>query len=274
MCWPDQGEKPAVNTIILEDNAAAKRAAQRWAETKEREAGYGTWTWWTDGSRTDDGTVGAASVCLTGDGWTVFRSYLGTGRMEVFHVELWAIGVTLRKSVVRAEALRAHGVTTVAVFSESHTAIRRRTHLDPGPVQHLATAINEYTMALRPHRIEAAIHWVPGHSGIPWNEEADRQANTARDDRGYTVCERIYTSAGSRARWISQGRIAVKPEWEPDKCSKHYGYRLKGKAGSKRPIPMTSVKSLSTRFYRLESGHAPIGTYLKWFGHREDDNCW
>jgi hypothetical protein len=28
------------------------------------------------------------------------------------------------------------------------------------------------------------------------------------------------------------------------------------------------------RFYRLKSGHAPTGTYLKRFGHREDDKCW
>jgi hypothetical protein len=61
---------------------------------------------------------------------------------------------------------------------------------------------------------------------------------------------------------------------EADKCSKHFGYRLKGKAGSKRPVPMTSVKSLATRFYRLKCGHAPTETYLKRFGHREDDKCW
>jgi len=37
---------------------------------------------------------------------------------------------------------------------------------------------------------------------------------------------------------------------------------------------MTSVKSLAARFYRLKSGHAPTGVYLKRFGHREDDKCW
>jgi hypothetical protein len=127
------------------------------------------------------------------DGWTVFRSNLGTGGTEVFDAELWAIGVALRKSVSRAEALRAHGVTTVAVFSDSQVAIRR---------------------------------------------------------------------------------TAAKAKWEADNCTKHYGYRLKGKAGSKRPVPMTSVKPLAARFYRLKSGHAPTGPYVKRFRYREDDMCW
>jgi len=78
--------------------------------------------------------------------------------MEVFDAELWAIGVALRKSVARAEALRAHGVTTVAVFSDSQAAIRRTVHLDPGPGQQLARAINEHARALRAHGIEPAIH--------------------------------------------------------------------------------------------------------------------
>jgi hypothetical protein len=138
MRWPDPGEKPAVKTTILEDDTEAKRAAELWAKEKEGKSGSGTWTWWTDRSRTDNVRVGAAAVCLNGDGWTVFQSYLGTGRIEVFDAELWAIGVALRKSVAQAEALRTHGVTTVAVFSDSEAAIRRTAHLDPGPGQQLA----------------------------------------------------------------------------------------------------------------------------------------
>jgi hypothetical protein len=150
----------------------------------------------------------------------------------------------------------------------------RTEHLEPGPGQPLARWINQSARTLRETGIETEIYRVPGHTGIPENEEADRQANLAREGRrAGTVREQVYTSAANRTRRISEAKTATKAEWEADKCSKHHGYRLKGKAGSKRPIPMNSVKPLAARFNRLKSGHAPVGTYLKWFGHRDDDKC-
>jgi len=136
-----------------------------------------------------------------------------------------------------------------------------------GPGQPLARRINRRARSLLAHGIATEIHWVPGQCCIPGNEEADCQANVARDASGSPVIERPYTSAPNRARQISEGRSAANAELEADKCSKHFSYRLKGKAGTKRPIPMTSVKSLATRFYRLKSWHAPTGVYLKPFGH-------
>ena len=157
----------------------AKRAAELWARVKRGKAESGVWTWWTDGSRTDDGKVGAASVCLNHDGWTVFRSSLGTRRMKVFDPELWAIAVALRKCVTRADGLRAHGVTSVGIFSDLQAAIRRTVHLYPGPGQQLARATNKHARAHRAHGIDVVIHRVPGNLGIPRNEEADPQANKA-----------------------------------------------------------------------------------------------
>jgi hypothetical protein len=54
MCWPDPGGKAAVRTTILEDDTAGKRADERWAKSNESKVRFGTSTWWTDGSRTDD----------------------------------------------------------------------------------------------------------------------------------------------------------------------------------------------------------------------------
>jgi ribonuclease HI len=272
--WPPPGEESVVRTTILGDSTAAKNAAQRWARENKAKIGAGVWMWWTDGSHSDDGRVGAAAVCKHGNQWRSRRSFLGTGRMEVFDAEMWAIGLALDVAIEKRETLQKHGVKTVAVFSDSQAVIRRAAHLEPGPGQRLARQINRRARNLLAHGIATEIHWVLGHSGIPRNEEADRQANLARNASGSTVIQWPYTSASNRARRISEGSTAAKAKWEADRCSKHFSYRLKGKAGTKRPIPMTSVKSLAARFYRLTSGHAPRGVYLKRFGHRDYDKCW
>jgi len=88
MNWPAPGEEPAVRTTIPDDTTAAKSAAQRWARDKEAKVGEVVWMWWTDGSRSDDGRVGAAAVCKHGNEWRSRRSFLGTGHMEVFDAEL------------------------------------------------------------------------------------------------------------------------------------------------------------------------------------------
>jgi hypothetical protein len=80
------------------------------------------------------------------------------GRIEVFPLELWPIGVSCGQSVAREEVLQAHEVTTVAVFSHWQVAIRWTMHPDPVPGQHLARAINEQARALHAYGIDAAIH--------------------------------------------------------------------------------------------------------------------
>jgi hypothetical protein len=117
------------------------------------------------------------------------------------------------------------------------------------------------------------IHRVLWHSGIPGNEEADCSPNLVRDASGSKVIQWPYTSATNRARRISKGKFPAKAEWEADMCSKHFSYILKGNAGTKIPIPMARVKPLAARFYQLKSEHAPMGVYLKRFGHRDDYKC-
>ena len=230
--------------------------------------------WWRDGSRSDDGRVGAAAVCKHRNEWRSRPSFLGTRCMEVFEAEPWVIGLALEVAIEERDKLQEHGVKTVAVFSDSQATIQRMAHLEPGPGQSLARRINRRERNLLAHGIATVIHWDLGQSAIPGNEEADRQANLARDASGSTVIEQPYTSVSNRARHISEGRSAAKAQWEADRCSKHFSYRLKGKAGTKRPILMTSVKWLAARFYRLKSRHAPSGVYPKRFGHRDDDKCW
>jgi len=140
--------------------------------------------WWRDGSRSDDGRVGAAAVCKHRDKRGSRCSNLGTGRMEVFNAEMWAFGLALEETIEKRELLQRNGVKMVAGFSDSQAAIQRAAHMEPGPGQRLARRINRKAQVLLAHSMKTEIHWVPGHSGNPGNEEADRQANIARESRG------------------------------------------------------------------------------------------
>jgi len=79
MHWPNPDKEPAIKMVILSEDTVAKREAFRWAREREAKVGAQVWMWWTDGSRSDDGRVGAAAVCQHGDHWKPFRSHLGTG---------------------------------------------------------------------------------------------------------------------------------------------------------------------------------------------------
>jgi hypothetical protein len=45
MSWPAPGEEPAIRTTTLDDTAAGKSAARRWAREKEAKIGTGVWMW-------------------------------------------------------------------------------------------------------------------------------------------------------------------------------------------------------------------------------------
>jgi len=177
--------------------------------------------------------VGAAAVREHGNEWRSCRSFQGTGHIEVFDAEPWAIRVTLDMAIDKRESLQLHPVKTVAVFSDSHAATRQAAHMEPGQGQQLAGQINRRARRLLAHGIATENHWIPGHSGIPGNEEADGQANLAREASGRTVLEWPYRACCIRARRISGGWSAAKVEWVADMFNKHFSYRIKGKAGTK-----------------------------------------
>jgi len=170
MVWPAPGEESVVRTIHLDEATAAKTTAQPWAREKEAQIGVGVWMWWTDGSCSDDGRVGAAAVCKHGNQWRSRCSSLGTECMEVFDTELWAIGLALGQTIEKRETVQRHGVSMMPIFSDWETTIERAAHLEPGPGQQLVRQINWRAQALLAHGIATEIHRVPGHSGMPGHE--------------------------------------------------------------------------------------------------------
>ena len=108
---------------------------------EDAKVGAGVWMWWTDGSRSDDGRVGAAAGCKHANERRSRCSFLGAGRMDVFDTELWAIGLRLYSTSENRKTLQGLELKTVAVYNESQPAIQRMAHPEPGPALRLAKRI-------------------------------------------------------------------------------------------------------------------------------------
>jgi len=129
--------------------------------------------WWRDGSCSDNSKVGATAVCTHGNASRSSHSFLGTGPMEVIHTKQGAIVLTLSMAIKQRETLLIYGETTVAVFSNSQATIRRTSHLATGPERRLARQIHRRARSLLAYGIASEIHWVPGDSIIPRNQDSD-----------------------------------------------------------------------------------------------------
>jgi ribonuclease HI len=102
---------------------------------------------------------------------------LGT-TSEVFDAELKAIAECLRTCLKYIKQHRLHD-HSIHLFTDNQLAILRAMRLDRGPGQETALDILHTTNALLQHSAPVTLHWVPGHTDIEGNEEADRLAKLA-----------------------------------------------------------------------------------------------
>ena len=253
--------------MILKEGPALENAKSWYANTWE--------TIWTDGSRLEDGKVGAECAWRTQEGiWEGRRFHLGDNK-EVFDAEVFAIYQALRVFESRNRSGRRF-----AVFSDCQPAIQRVGSDALGLGQCWARAIVEVASRLVASGNEVAIYWVPAHAGVTGNEKADEMAKEAARSRRFDVQDEVRWQASlphlsrrateSRARATSQRiRDHVRPE---------RGYRPPGGTGLRRKALRKVRKSTAQRYYQLLSDHAAIGSFLhgRMTGPQrlETDKCW
>jgi len=251
------GEHSVLRTTVFDDAATAKTDAQHRTWEKDAKIGAQGWIWRPDGTRADDGLEGATAGCTHGYHWKFWPSCLCTGHTEVIYVEVWVIGFALDVTITQNQTFQRLRVMMVALCSHSQHANWHTAHLEPGWAQRLVIWINLKLQTLFHHGIATEIHWIPSHPIIRRKYKAECHTNLARYWSGHAVREHLYSSASNWARQISERSSAAEVKWEADNCSKHFTYRVKGQKGTHKPIPMRIVKSLVTRFYRVQHGDAP-----------------
>ena len=121
---------------MVEKKEEALRTAKEWSRPD---------TVWTDGSRQEDGAVGAACVWRSPEGgWTGRRFQLGKNK-EVFDAEVFAVWQALRALEQRNERDREY-----TIFVDSTSDITRVRDDARGPRQRFGVAAIEVKHDLRP----------------------------------------------------------------------------------------------------------------------------
>ena len=258
---------------VIPQREEALRVADEWQETRN--------TAWTDGSRQENGGVGAAVAWFdteqdrwTGEGW-----HLGNNK-EVFDAEVYTVFRAVRRFAMRDEEDQWY-----TIFADSSSAIKRCVDDTPGPGQALARAIIRTAEGMASSNSTITVRWVPAHSGIIGNETADTLAYSAAKERPIRRSRRLRrdnklcalqctASFAHLARRSTEARARATHQWIEERLKGRRGYKRPGKVGIREAL-RRALRGVATRFFQLLSGHAPIASFLhdRW-RTMDTDKCW
>ena len=205
--------------VFVDSKEDALRVAQEWAD-QER-------TVWTDGSRLDNGRVGAAWAWQHNGEWKEDGIFLGTNK-EVFDAEVYAIC-----EVVNLLDRREEKEQSYVVFSDSQAAIYRVLHEEWGPAQALARATIDASRRLRARGSNVTIRWTPSHQGVAGNERADACARAAAAGDRATACPAYLREASLShlTRLATEARSAETDRWIRQRVKRKHRYRPPPRGG-------------------------------------------
>ncbi|KAJ3552838.1 hypothetical protein NPX13_g11022 [Xylaria arbuscula] len=182
---------------IAKDTESAEREHQ-----VDIESGENNLRIYTDGSSIN-GHVGAAAVCLmTGE---TKKTYMGKDTVStVYAAELQ--GIILALQIAEDDRERGNTRAKVIIYTDNQAAIRTSSKPQGRSGAYLLGEIAQQFQDFRTNSQRIEIRWIPAHTGIPGNEQADQAAKEAT---GWRAGNLPGQRAESRAE-LNDGRAAGK----------------------------------------------------------------
>lgn len=234
-----------------ETRADEERAGTQGAAAREPQAGE--LLCYTDGSVEGGfGQAGAACVWRMVGREGVERCKVGRNRCS-YTAEAVAMGLGL-------EVARREQPARVVVMTDSQALVGALASRGPS-LNTVVEGLKEGLWELA-RDMQVKVQWVRGHAGLPGNEQADREANRARQQEG---------EMEEMPMWLEDARSRVRAavRYEPELSE-----RMRGVYGRGIRRDEGASRKEQVRMAQLRAGHCP-GTqeYECRVGRRSEDRC-
>jgi ribonuclease HI len=190
-------------------------------------------------------------------------------KQEAYDAE-WAVLARPLEETTKRQAIPAR----VTIFTDTQATIKRIVSGDPGPGQRYAILARQYIATLRRARSDITIEiwWCPTHKGVAGNEKADEWKKLVAEKPDARGVEALPRSLAHLKREISEKKWTEAHQWAGSLINKKK-YRMPVKHKPDGGIAGRS-KRLTSRFYKLKTGHCLTRQYLHRIKSRPTAQCW
>ena len=152
---------------------------------------------------------------------------------------------------------------TYTIFSNAQAAITRVTHDGCGSAQALARGFLAQAAEIHERGNTLSVRWTLSHSGVEGNEQADRAAKAAAEDRQGTLDPAYIaeTSLSHPRRVTTERRASATQAWNRERVGRRHRYPPPPEGMMRKELGGTR-KELAGRYYQLLSGHVATADHL------------
>jgi ribonuclease HI len=166
----------------------------------------------------------------------------------------------------------------ISLFSDSQLALRAIQEGNGAKRgRNLLRKIAESFFALQKKDIDVEFRWVPGHSGVCGNEQADTAAREAASSTGGLTAplSRRVREAAKLIKAIEQDRKCESDQFDPDGLPGQYTWKLDQALPGRHTLRLYGAltSDQASILIQARTGHCRLNQYLSRMGVVEDAKC-